>query len=152
MTRLSLASKSKATSLSISSRLTHSPHELSCQSNPPGRTKGGEQRCQEPFARRRGRSAGSADKKVPDTFSTFVTIAWSAATIYPAILLYDLLSAEKPRGPVHSDHLWVLLVAWAVSSTVILQVFINLTRLWDRVDSLESEMALLRSKQPKGAS
>jgi hypothetical protein len=81
-----------------------------------------------------------------------VSFVWILATGYPAFRLYDAMSQEDPRGPLHMHHAWMDLLAWAVSYVVVLQMFINLTRLWDRVDTLEKDLASLRSGQPKGIS
>jgi hypothetical protein len=81
-----------------------------------------------------------------------VSFVWLMATSYPAFRLYDAMPEEDPRGPLHTRHAWILLIAWAVSYVVVLQIFVNLTRLWDRVDTLEKELASLRSGQPKGIS
>jgi hypothetical protein len=79
--------------------------------------------------------------------TTVMTTAWSIATLYPTAHLYDVMS-DSPR-PLQTQFAWMYLVAWMVCSTVVFQVFINLTRLWDRVDVLEKELASLRPHLPK---
>jgi len=74
-----------------------------------------------------------------------VSLVWLLATIYPIGRLYDAMSDEDPRGPLHTPYRLMILVAWIVSYVVVRQIFVNLTRLWDRVDKLERELASLHT-------
>jgi hypothetical protein len=82
------------------------------------------------------------------TATTAVMLAWSAS-VYPAVHLYGALSDRSPPLPLHTQYAWMFLLAWAVCSIIVLQVFVNLTRLWDRVDVLERELASLRANPAK---
>ena len=79
--------------------------------------------------------------------TTAVTFAWMIATVYPTFHLYDVMS-DSPLPPLHTKFAWMFGLAWMVCSTVVLQVFVNLTRLSDRVDVLEKELASLRLNPP----
>jgi hypothetical protein len=81
-----------------------------------------------------------------------VTFAWLFATGYPAFHLYGAMSERNPPLPLYTQYAWVFILAWGVSTTVVLQIFAIITRLWDRIDALENEVASLRTGRPNNPS